>query len=40
MAKAGDKKRLEQNADHIRKLKIIVIVANVRRCHHAILKEV
>ncbi|KFM23189.1 Transmembrane protein 208-like protein [Auxenochlorella protothecoides] len=29
MAKAGDKKRLEQNADHIRKLKIIVIVANV-----------
>lgn len=37
MAKAGDKKRLEQNKAHVVKLRTAILVANVRGAWHGCL---
>ena len=36
MAKAGDKKRLEENKAHLQRLKILIAVANVSNCCHIV----
>ena len=38
MAKGGDKRRLEQNAAHLRKLRLLIAAANVREAVWRVLR--